>query len=116
MEQKQIPAIQNIDNAPMMSNHQTVAHQPDRFILDFKGIYSQYTPDNKETIVISHKVVLMDPYSAKKFMIVLKDNIARYEGKFGEIRKPVHVKKAEKELKKLQKQAATGTEVPSYMG
>ena len=116
MEQKQIPAIQNIDNAPMLSNQQTVAHQPDKFILDFKGVYPQYTPDNKETIVISHKVILMDPYSAKNFMTVLKDNIARYEKKFGEIKKPAHVTKAEKELKKLQKQAATGTEAPSYMG
>ena len=116
MEQKQIPAIQNIDNAPMLSNQQTVAHQPDKFILDFKGVYPQYTPDNKETIVISHRVILMDPYSAKNFMTVLKDNIARYEKKFGEIKKPIHIKKAEKELKKLQKQAATGTEVPSYMG
>ena len=116
MEQKQIPAIQNIDNAPMLSNQQTVAHQPDRFILDFKGVYPQYTPDNKEAIVISHKVILLDPFPAKKFLEVLKGNIARYEKKFGEIKKPAHVAKAEKELKKLQKQAATGTEAPSYMG
>ena len=116
MEQKQIPAIQNIDNMPMLSNQQTVAHQPDRFILDFKGVYPQFTPDNKDTVVISHKVVLLEPYSAKKFLDALKGNIERYEKKFGEIKKPAHVKKAEKELKKMQKQAATGTEVPSYMG
>jgi hypothetical protein len=116
MEQKQVQAIQNIDNAPMLSNQQTVAHQPDKFILDFKGVYPQYTPDNKESIVISHKLVMLDPYSTKKFLNVLKDNIARYEKKFGEIKKPSHVKKAEKEFKKMQKKAATGTEAPSYMG
>lgn len=116
MEQKEIQAIQNIDNSPLMSNQQTVAHQPDKFILDFKGAYPQYTPDNKQTVVINHKVVLMDPYIAKDFLNILKLNIERYEKQFGEIKKPVQIKKAEKEMRELQKQAAIGTEAPSYMG
>ena len=116
MEQKEIQAIQNLDNYPLMSNQQTVAHQPDKFILDFKGAYPQYTPDNKQTLVINHKVVLMDPYTAKDFLNILKSNLERYEKQFGKIKKPEQVIKAEKEIKALQKEAATGTETPSYMG
>lgn len=114
--EKEMQALQNIDNAPMLSNQQTVAHQPDRFILDFKAAYPQYTPDNKPTLVISHKVILLDPFNAKDFLNVLKANIEKYEKKYGQIKKPAHILKAEKEMKSLEKQAATGTEVPSYMG
>ncbi|MBW2975837.1 DUF3467 domain-containing protein [Candidatus Woesearchaeota archaeon] len=116
MEQKQVQAIQNIDNSPLMSNQQTVAHQPDKFIIDFKGVYPQYTPDNKQAIVVNHRVILLDPYVAKDFLDILKSNIERYEKKYGKIAKPANIKKAEKAIKKLQKQAATGTEAPSYMG
>ena len=116
MEQKQVQAIQHIDQTPMMSNQQTVAHQPEKFILDFKSVYPQYTPDNKETIVINHKVVLMDPFSAKKFLKVLHDNLERYEKKFGEIKKSSQQKKAEKELKKIEEREASGTDTPIYMG
>lgn len=116
MEQKQVPAVQNIDNAPMLSNQQTVAHQPDKFILDFKGVYPQYTPDNKETIVINHRVILLDPYFAKSFLNVLKENVEKYEKKFGKIEKSMQLKKAEKEIERMQKRDATGTETPSYMG
>ena len=114
--EKEMQAIQNIDNTPMMSNQQTVAHQPDRFILDFKAAYPQYTPDNKPTLVISHRVILLDPYYAKDFLEVLKSNIEKYEKRFGTIKKPANVIKAEKEMKKLEKEEASGTEVPSYMG
>jgi len=114
--QNEIPAVQNIDNSPMMSNQQTVAHQPDKFVLDFKSIFPQYTPDNKQTVVINHKVILLDPYIAKDFLKVLKDNVEKYEKKYGIIKKPDQLKKAESMIKDMQKQAATGTEAPSYMG
>jgi len=39
-----------------------------------------------------------------------------HEKKFGEIKKPVQFKKAEKEMKNMQKDVATSTDVPSYMG
>jgi hypothetical protein len=117
MDQKQIQALQNIDKSPLMSNQQTVAHQPDKFIIDFKGVYPQFTPDNQTTIVINHKVIILDPYSAKNFLNTLGDNIKKYEQKFGEIKKPKQIEKAEKEMKDLQKQVeTTSTERPSYMG
>ena len=116
MEQKQIQAIQNVDKNPLMSNQQTVAHQPEKFVIDFKNVYPQFTPDNKQLLVINHKVILLDPFIAKEFLKILSDNIAKYEKKFGEIKKPDEIKKAEKEMKDLQKQTATGTEKPSYMG
>ena len=117
MEQKQVQGIQNIDKDPLMSNQQTVAHQPDKFVIDFKGVYPQFTPDNKATLVINHRIILLDPYLAKSFLKTLGDNIKKYEEKFGVIKKPKEIEKAEKEMQSMQKQIdSTGTERPSYMG
>ena len=118
IEQKQIQVqgIQNFDNSPFMSNQQTIAHEPDKFILDFKNIYPQFTLDNQPTVVINHKVILLDPYGVKEFFRALKENIDKYEKKFGEIKKPEQIMKAEKEIKNIQRQTTTGTETPSYMG
>jgi hypothetical protein len=116
METEQVQAVQNIDKDPLLSNQQTVAHQPDKFVIDFKGVYPQFTPDNKSTIVINHRVILLDPFTAKMFLKTLSDNINKYEDKFGEIKKPKEIEKAEKEMKNLQKLNTTGTERPSYMG
>ena len=114
MKEQQI--LVNLDKEHFMSNQQTVAHNPDKFIIDFQSVYPQFNLDNQSIVVINHKVILLDTYSAKSFLGVLKENIAKYENKFGEIKKPKQVEQAEKEMKDLQKQEATATERPSYMG
>jgi len=117
MKQQPVQGIQNVDKDPFTSNQQTIAHQPDKFILDFKNFYMQFAPDNKLFPVINHRVILLDPYQAKDFLKVLKGNIEKYEKKFGEIKKPAAFKIAEKEAKNLQEQATNATEKPpSYMG
>ena len=115
MEQ-QIQGISNVDNNPFQSNVQTVSHQPDKFILDFKGVYPQFTPDHKVITVANHKIILLDPYNVKEFLRILKENISNYEKKFGKIKKPEVIEKAEKEIKKLQKDSITKTKKPEYMG
>lgn len=116
MEQ-QVQGIQNVDKDPFTSNQQTVAHQPGKFILDFKNVYVQFTPDNKPVPVVNHRIILLDPYYTKDFLRVLKDNIEKYEKNFGEIKKPKELEIGEKEAKKLQEQSTTTTEKPpSYMG
>ena len=115
--QQEIPGVNNVDKNPFTSNEQTVQHQPDKVLLDFKNIYPQFV--GKEPImVVNHRVILLDLYNAKDFLRVLKENIDKYEKKFGEIKKSEAVVKAEKEIKNLQKEATTATAVerPSYTG
>ncbi len=116
MEQQIVEGMQNFDAQGFYSNQQTVAHQPDKFIFDFKSAYPQFTPENRATMVINHRVVLLDPYSAKEFLKVLRDNLDRYEKQFGEIKKPAQLEKAEKQATVQLKQAATSSQKPSYMG
>lgn len=110
----QIEAIQTVDNSPLMSNSCTVGHHPGKFILDFKSIYEQYAPDGKATPVINHKTILMDPYMAKMFLDTLTTNVQNYEKKFGEIKKPIEMIKAEQEVKILQKENTN--QIPYYLG
>ena len=115
MEQKQVQGINNPDKKPFPSNEQTVHNQPDKFVLDFKNIYPQFV-GNQPVMVVNHRVILLDVYNAKQFSRVLNENIAKYEKKYGEIKRPMQYKKAEKEIKNMQKDVATSTDVPSYMG
>ena len=115
MAENQMQGVQTFDNQPMFSNHQTVNHQPDKIMIDFKSVLPQFGIDNQPTLVISHRVIVLDPYTAKEFNKVLADNIKNYEKKFGAITMPDQLKKAQKEQKKLQKNAVTG-EKPTYYG
>ncbi len=112
---QKVKGIQNFDKSPFNSNHQTVNHQPEKFMIDFKEILPQFTPDNKPTLIINHRVILLEPYIAKGFLDTLIKNIKGYEKKFGKIEVPKSVKKMEKEFDML-KPEETSTESPSYMG
>ncbi|KYK25355.1 hypothetical protein AYK26_06270 [Euryarchaeota archaeon SM23-78] len=116
MEKKEMPLIQNLDNNPLLSNQHAIVHNPDKFIIDFKGLYPQFTPDNKPQMVLTHKVVVLEPYVAKEFVKSLSDNIKKYEDKFGKIKEPKAVEKARKESKKADKKNKSTTPRPSYMG
>lgn len=113
-----MPLIQNLDNFPLMTNQHTIVHQPDKFIIDFKGIYPQFTPDNKPQMVAAHKVVLLEPFAAKEFVKTLSENIKKYEDKYGKIKVPSAVEKAKKESRKAGKKKKGKAEPhrPSYMG
>lgn len=106
-----IQTIQNPDNSPFTSNTVTIGHKPDKFILDFKSIYPQYTPDNQQFLVVSHRMVLLDPHVAKDFLAALKTNIETYEKNFGDVKVP-KVKKG----KMLAEGAVSTRDRPSYMG
>ncbi len=114
ISQKEVSGIQNFDNTPLLSNHQTISHTPEKFLIDFKGVHPQFTPDNQVTMLISHKVVLMDPHVAKEFLQVLSNNIRLYEEKFGDIQPPKPVTQAKQQ--QAAKHSTTMTERPSYLG
>lgn len=110
--------VQHLDHFPLMSNQHTVSHQPDKFIIDFRGIYPQFAPDNKPQAVVTHKVVILDPYVAKDLLDNLSKNIKKYEERFGKIKESDALKKAKKEQKKVgkKKKAKGSVQRPSYMG
>jgi hypothetical protein len=111
---QQVQAIQTPDNSPFPANTVTVGHKPDKFILDFKNIYPQYSPDNQPFLVVAHRMVLLDPHVAKDFFAAFKANMETYEKNFGEIKIPEAIKKGKK---LAENRNATGTkDQPSYMG
>jgi len=117
-EKKGMPLIQNLDNNPLLSNQHIIVYHPDKFIIDFKGLYPQFTPDNKPQMIVTHKVVILEPYAAKEFVKSLNNNIRKYEEKFGKIKEPESVKKARKEQRKASKKKPkkSASQRPSYMG
>ena len=86
----------------------SVSHNPLRFIVDF----TRTTPriDGNATsqarLVMSHNVVVIDPYLAVEFVNVLKDNIAKYEKRHGKITRPAALKKLDEEMRKSGKKEA----------
>ena len=114
--EKQIQLINNVDTNPFFSNEQAVNHNPEKFVIDFKSIAPQFVA-NEAIMVINHRIILMDVYMAKLFLGVLKDNISKYESKYGEVKKSRQLIKAEKDLKTALKEATTtAVEKPDYMG
>jgi len=94
-----------------------IIHNPMRILFDFRSITPRIDMRNKEfqPLVLRHNLVMMDPYTAKQFMDILKSNIKNYEEKFGKIKKPDALSKIEKEAKKESK--GKGKKVqPTYFG
>ena len=87
------------------SDEVAISHGPTKFILDFKSITPRMdVPGQPPRQMLKHNVVKMDPYLAKEFHDVLKQNIDKYEKKFGKIEKPKQLEKAEKDAKKKGKE------------
>lgn len=84
MEETKKPEIQiEIDDVTAQgaySNLAMITHSDNEFILDF--IFVQ--PQAPRAKVRSR--VLVSPSHAKRFLAALKDNITKYEAKFGEIK------------------------------
>ncbi len=64
------------------SNLALITHSQTEFIIDF--IFAQ--PQNSKAKVRSR--IVTSPLHAKKFLEALKENIAKYESKFGQINTP----------------------------
>lgn len=78
----------------------SVTHSPMRFVLDFKRMTPRLESNNEPRMVLKHDVILLDPFFAKELLRVLKDNVDKYEKKFGKIEPPKVLEKAEKMSKK----------------
>lgn len=73
------------------SNLALITHSENEFIIDF--IFFQ--PQNKKAKVRSR--IITSPAHAKKIMQALKDNIAKYEAKFGQIKEVVQMQQQKTE-------------------
>lgn len=93
----------DVDNGPdFFADEVSVSHSPIRFILDFKRTAPRIE-GNEQRLLLRHDVIIIDPFFAKELLKVLKDNVGRYEKRFGEIKKPEALKKATKTAKKSSK-------------
>ena len=91
------------DNKPFMSNGFVINHQPDKFVLDFQSIFPQFNLENHPTIVVNHKVILLDPHMVLLLHSHLGSNIKKYEETFNKIEVPAAVEKMKKEIEKAKK-------------
>jgi hypothetical protein len=100
----------------------SITFGPAQFALDFKNISPRVdmrSQDGSKTFVLKHNVVIIEPYQIKQFSKVLAEAIARFEKEFGLIELPPAIKKAEEELKQMQKEQENqpiSHDVPSYLG
>ncbi len=107
----------DIDNGrEFFADEAGVIHNPLKIILDFRSITPRIDIRNQEfqPIVLRHNVVIMDPFTAKTFLDLLKKNLANYEKQFGKIKKPYQLKKSEKKGKKKAK--GKSDKAPTYFG
>ena len=105
MAEEQEIRVDVVNGDEFLAEEVSVSHSPIRFVMDFKAVTPRMDiPNNPPRMVIRHNVILLDPHFAKDLFQVLKENIAKYEKKFGEIKRPEPLKKHEDEAKKAGKQ------------
>ena len=112
-DQKQVN-VRIKDGDPFLAHETTINYNPTEFVLDFKCI-TPVQELNQSSIFIKHEVVLLSPWHVKSFLDAMQRVIKDYEKKFGEIKKPVELEKAEKLMKKQQKEVTT-TPAENYFG
>ncbi|HLC85862.1 MAG TPA: DUF3467 domain-containing protein [Candidatus Nanoarchaeia archaeon] len=98
-EEKQIN-IRVKDGEQFYANETGINFTPTEIILDFKCINNVQDIANHRALVLKHNLVILTPYLTKSFMQVLNRAVEDYEKKFGEIKKPKEIDKAEKIIKK----------------
>ncbi len=70
------------DLEPIYANFALISHSPSEMIFDL----AQMMP-NQNRVKVKARVV-MTPLNAKLLLQALQDNLAKYEGRFGEIKLP----------------------------
>ncbi len=94
--------IKDVDQ--FYANEISINFNPGEVILDFKCITHIHDIGNHRSMLLKHTPVILNPFHAKSFLAMLNNAIKDYESKFGEIKKPEAIKKAEKMVKKDQKE------------
>ncbi len=104
MADEQEVRVDVVNGDEFFADEVSVSHSPIRFVIDFKSMTPRMDlPNHPPRMLIKHNVILLDPYFAKDVLSVLKDNIDKYEKKFGQIKKPEPLFKHESDVKKTGK-------------
>ena len=98
-EEKQIN-LRVKDGEQFYANETGINFTPTEVILDFKCINNVQDIGNHRALVLKHNLVILTPYLAKSFMEVMIRAVKDCEAKFGEIKKPKELGKAEKIIQK----------------
>ncbi len=101
-------AVVEFDKFSFLSNEQAIFHVPEKFVIDFKNMFPQLSPNGEQMMVATHRVILLDPPTAKSFLECLQQNIKNYEKQFGQIK--TNMKVTDLTPNKTQ------VDSPSYMG
>ncbi len=88
------------------SDNVTVSHNQSKFIIDFSQTIPSF--DNvggtmRQSFIIKHKAIMLDPQFAKIFLDLLQKNIKKYEKKFGKIKIPKSKKTKKKQTVEVEK-------------
>ena len=102
------------DADPFLAHETTINYNPTEFVLDFKCI-TPIQELNQASLFIQHNVVLLTPWHMKSLLVAMEKVVKDYEKKFSEIKKPSEIEKAEKILKKQQRDVVS-TPVENYFG
>ena len=109
-ETKQQLNVRVKDGEQFYSNEVSINFNPNEIILDFKCITHLNELGNHRSLLLSHNPIILNPFYAKSFLLMLNKAIQEYETRFGEIKKSESMKKAEKLVKKDQKIKAENEE------
>jgi len=104
-EPEQVPQQVNIrvkDGDQFYANETSINFGPVEFSIDFKCISHLQDIANHNAMMLRHNIVILTPFHAKSFLEVLQRSVKEYEDKFGTIKKPAELDKAEKIFKKEQ--------------
>jgi hypothetical protein len=87
----------NIDHgdAGFYSDSISIIYNPSKFVIDFKQTSPRIDTiqgKSHESLVVKHKVILLDTQFAKVFLETLKNAVSNYEKKFGPIKMPPKAK------------------------
>ncbi len=98
-EEKQLN-VRIKDGDQFFANEIGLNFTPTEIILDFKCISNIHDIENHRALLLRHNPVILTPYHAKSFLEVLTKAVNDYEKRFGEIKKPKEIDKAEKIMQK----------------
>ena len=98
-EEKQLN-VRIKDGDQFFANEIGINFTPTEVVLDFKCLSNIHDIENHRALLLRHNPVILTPYHAKSFLEVLTKAVNDYEKRFGDIKKPKEIDKAEKIMQK----------------
>ncbi len=110
-EKKQQLNVRIKDGDQFYTNETSINFNPNEIILDFKCLTHTHDIGDHRSLILKHSIIILNPFHAKSFLSSLASAIKDYENKFGDIKKPEAIKKAEKLVKKEQKKVKEDSKI-----